>query len=136
MTERRRPTTRTLALLLALCAATPAALVPRAVAADWVLDLGLRVAEASRTTLREQGLAYGVVVRSVLPATPAGAAGLRAGDLITTLDGEPVRSPADLERLLERAGDAEVVTLELYRDGNEISRDVRLRPPDRRPGIG
>lgn len=41
----------------------------------------------------------GVRVKSVDPNSPAGARGLQAGDLIFGVEGEPVRSPADFERI-------------------------------------
>jgi len=49
----------------------------------------------------------GAVVRQVLPDTPAGLVGLRAGDLITSVDGAPVNSAADLSNIVDghRPGD-------------------------------
>jgi DNA-binding MarR family transcriptional regulator len=47
--------------------------------------------------------AGGLLVVEVEPDSPAAAAGLDQGDLIQTLDGEPIHSTGDLERALERA---------------------------------
>lgn len=53
--------------------------------------------------------AGGVRVEAVMPDTGAQRAGLRAGDVITHVDAEPVGEPADLTRLiLRRAPGAEV----------------------------
>jgi DNA-binding MarR family transcriptional regulator len=49
--------------------------------------------------------AGGLLVLEVEDGSPAAAAGLEQGDLIQTLDDEPVHSTGDLERALERAGD-------------------------------
>jgi membrane-associated protease RseP (regulator of RpoE activity) len=43
----------------------------------------------------------------VAPASKAAAAGLRRGDLVVAIDREPVRTPADFERLMQASeGDA------------------------------
>lgn len=42
----------------------------------------------------------GIGVAEVVPASPAAAAGLRAGDLILDVDGHPVRDAGDLQRLM------------------------------------
>jgi S1-C subfamily serine protease len=44
----------------------------------------------------------GAVVRQVLPNTPAGIAGLRAGDVITAVDGIPVNSATDLSNIMDQ----------------------------------
>ena len=44
----------------------------------------------------------GAVVRQVLPDTPAGMAGLRAGDVITAVDGVPVNSAVDLSNIMDQ----------------------------------
>ena len=49
----------------------------------------------------------------------AAAAGLRRGDIILGVDGEPVTSPDELAHAM--APDARQVTLTLLRDGREIA---------------
>jgi len=78
-------------------------------------------------------LAEGRLVSSVLGSVevggPAWTAGLRAGDRITSIDGEPVASFNDLKRLISpRAGVPTPVTYE--RDGERI--DVVLKPDTHR----
>jgi serine protease Do len=54
----------------------------------------------------DQGI-DGVIVSQVAPASKAAAAGLRRGDLVVAIDREPVRTPADFERLMQASeGDA------------------------------
>ena len=58
----------------------------------------------------------GVLVASVSDPSPAAAAGIRVGDVITAVDGLAVDSARDLSReIRHRPGDA--VTIELSRDG-------------------
>ncbi len=68
---------------------------------------GLRVEElgpAQRERLAA-GEEYGVVVAELDPGGPAERAGLRAGDVLTELDREPIESVADLDARLARAGE-------------------------------
>jgi serine protease Do len=57
----------------------------------------------------------GVLVTSVTENSPAAKAGLKAGDIITEVDGEHVRSAADLARLVGRKDDGDV-TLTVTRE--------------------
>lgn len=67
----------------------------------------------------------GVLVTAVIEDTPAEAAGLRAGDLITAVSGKKVRDPRDLRNSLE----AGTLDLELVRDRQKISLEVEIAPP-------
>lgn len=73
----------------------------------------------------------GVLVTSVAPGTPAQAAGLRAGDVITSIDGAAVRDREDVvDELRDKEG---AVTIGLVRDRKETSVKATLEPrPPRR----
>ncbi len=79
------------------------------------------------TELGDQLAAYfgaadgGVLVAAVRDDAPASRAGLRAGDVITSVNGEKVRSRAELVGALVRAGDQENVTLGVLRDRKAIT---------------
>jgi regulator of sigma E protease len=63
------------------------------------------------------------LIDEALPDKPAARAGIRAGDRIVAIDGEPVRSPAEVAaKTNARPGSA--VTFRIVRDGSE--RDVTL----------
>jgi S1-C subfamily serine protease len=53
----------------------------------------------------------GAVVRQVLPNTPAVAAGLAGGDIITAVDGVAITSAADLSAIMDRRRPGDVITL-------------------------
>lgn len=53
----------------------------------------------------------GAVVRQVMPDTPARAAGLLPGDVITAVDGIPVNSTADLSNIMDQRRPGDTVTL-------------------------
>jgi serine protease Do len=66
------------------------------------------------------GVKDGVLVRSVTDGSAASRAGLKAGDVITSVDGQPVRSREDLVRALRDAKEDEL-TIGIVRDRKESS---------------
>jgi S1-C subfamily serine protease len=72
-----------------------------------------------RRLVRALNLAHesAVLVSSVERGGPADAAGVRAGDLIVSLDGEPITGLDALHRILTRSGVAGSAKLQIARDG-------------------
>jgi serine protease Do len=75
----------------------------------------------------------GFRLTQVLPGTSAAAAGLRVGDVVTTLDGEalePVRpqDADDLRRLVEELTVGEAARLGVWREGAPVEVTVSLQP--------
>ncbi len=68
----------------------------------------------------------GILITSVADNTPAAKAGLKAGDVITAIDGEKVDSPGDLTRAINKKETGDHVTLTVIRDKN--SRTVTITP--------
>lgn len=82
----------------------------------------------------------GVLVTSVTEDGPAAKAGVKAGDVITAIDGEAVDSPGDISRAISRKKEGEV-TLTVIR--NKSQQMFRVTPSERgfsgapgRPQIG
>ena len=67
----------------------------------------------------------GALVTSVTDDGPAAKAGLRAGDVITAVDGEAVDSPGDISRVINRKKEGEV-TLTIIR--NKSPQTIRVTP--------
>jgi hypothetical protein len=85
----------------------------------------------------------GILVREVNPGSPAEKAGVKAGDVITSVNGERVRTVGDLrEKLLAKRGAKEKdqgqkdqrqsVTLGVLRNKSEVSLTVELPAPTSR----
>src|SRR5208337_4023208 len=74
----------------------------------------------------------GVLVRSVFEDSPAAKAGLKAGDVITSLDGERIRSASELREKLAAKKDAKSVKLGLLRNRSEMSLTVELPSPEQK----
>jgi putative serine protease PepD len=68
----------------------------------------------------------GVRLSSVESEGPAGAAGLRAGDVVTKLDGHPLEEPADLIALVRKYAPGSVVNVEFRRGNARQSASVTL----------
>lgn len=68
----------------------------------------------------------GAAIGSVYEGTPAARAGLRPGDVIESLDGEPVRTFEDLRARVGDKRPGDVVTLGVRRDGSTIELDAAL----------
>ena len=82
-------------------------------------DIGVRAQTV--TPILARGLALprerGVVLADVIPGSPADHVGLRAGDLVLSLDGKPMDNGRQLQVNLYRHVVGDVVTLEILRDG-------------------
>jgi len=74
----------------------------------------------------------GVLVTSVTDDGPAAKAGVRAGDVITAIEGEEVDSPGDLSRVMNRKKEGDV-TLTIIR--NKSQQTIRVTPSEAR-GLG
>jgi S1-C subfamily serine protease len=79
--------------------------------------------EARRLT-REQG--SGVEIAEIEPAGPAAVAGMRTGDVIVAMDGEPVTDMASLQKVLSPERIDKFVELELVRRDQRQELTVRL----------
>jgi general secretion pathway protein C len=54
------------------------------------------------------------------------AAGLRDGDVLTTIGGRPVSGPSDLERMMRDGGAAGMMTVTVERDGKPVPLTIRV----------
>ncbi len=114
--------------------AIPAALVRHVVAqavgggAETRTWLGLKTQGVTAEIARSMGLARpdGVLVTDVWPGGPADRAGIKSGDLVLTLDGDPVNDEASLNYHTLTRSSGETVTL-AYRRGKGPLETASLR---------
>ena len=71
----------------------------------------------------------GVLVREVNPGSPAEKAGLKAGDVITKLNDERIRTVGDLHEKLSAKRDDKTVKLGILRNRSGMNLTVELPPP-------
>ncbi|GIE56864.1 hypothetical protein Aoc01nite_22660 [Actinoplanes octamycinicus] len=68
----------------------------------------------------------GVYLRSVVPGGPAAKAGLQAGDIITSIDGNPVTSTTDLAAVTLTKNPGDTITVDYTRNGQKASTKLTL----------
>jgi len=93
--------------------------------------LGVTVEELTPQLATYFGAKDGVLIASVSDDSPASRAGLKAGDVITKVNNEPVGSRDDLMRLLRDVKDGGDVTIGIVRDKRESTVTVKIE--SRRP---
>lgn len=72
------------------------------------------------------GVKEGVLVRSVLKDTAAEKGGIKAGDVITKVDGSKVATPNELASAVRSATSKKTFTVEVVRDHKEMSLNVNI----------
>jgi serine protease Do len=70
--------------------------------------------------------ATGAVVTQVDPNTPGGKAGLKTGDVIASLNGQPVTDAGELQMQVGQKRPGDTIKLEVERDGKSVSIPVTL----------
>ena len=76
--------------------------------------------------LEETSGTRGAFIDKVVPGSPAEQAGLRAGDLVTSVDGHPVKNGGEFLDALDKAVEAQVLKLAIDRQGARSNIDVKL----------
>ena len=95
--------------------------------------LGVRIDEITEENAAEFGLAEprGVGIASVMPGQPAAQAGLRAKDVVVSVDGRAVATPRELQRVIASTPAGQTVRVTLLREGREQELPVTVgRYPD------
>ena len=75
----------------------------------------------------------GILISALHPASPFAEAGLRPGDVILTVDGQPVNTPAEMVFRMSVAGLGEVAEVTWMREGVQGNVDVELRSAPETP---
>ena len=84
--------------------------------------LGVGIQALTKELSKQFGIkeGQGVLINEVYEDDPAFAAGIKPGDIILTVDDEPVDSPNQLSRLVARVGPGENANIRVLRDGKEM----------------
>jgi S1-C subfamily serine protease len=95
--------------------------------------LGIGIQDLTPQLAEYFGAKNGVLVTTVDEKSAAAAAGLKAGDVITAVDGKPVTSRSEVQRAIRRASDQSEITISYMRDRK--SGETKAKLPEReRPG--
>jgi serine protease Do len=94
--------------------------------------IGVQIKAIDQTEAEALGLGVprGVFIDKVVPHSAAEAAGLQEGDVILSVNGQETNESNQLQGLiaLHHAGDN--VTLNVWRNGKEMEKNIKLRPRD------
>ncbi len=74
-----------------------------------------------------EGMFQGAVIQSVTEDSPAESAGLNEGDVITAIDGDPVKGPGDVVEAIAAHAPGDQVTLTLVSPEDGEERDVEVK---------
>jgi len=87
---------------------------------------GLQTVPIPPAAAAQAGLPEGLFVQAVTPGGPAALAGLRAEDVITSIDGGPATSNIQLQELTLTKKPGETVSIDYSRDGRSATATVTL----------
>lgn len=79
------------------------------------------------------GVKKGVLVRSVTKDSAADKAGIKAGDVITKVDGEEISGPSDISAKLRRIEGSKTIPITVVRNRSEVALQVTIEGRDRNP---
>jgi serine protease Do len=90
--------------------------------------LGVTVQELNQSLAESFGLPRpdGALVANVAPGSAAASAGLKSGDVITQVNGQPIARSGELSSLIGMSAPGERVKLRVWRDRNWRDMDVKL----------
>jgi serine protease Do/serine protease DegQ len=98
--------------------------------------LGASSEDISHDMAESLGLASteGAIISTVEPKSPAEQAGLKPGDVITAVNGRPVRRSIDLRNKIGMTPIGETITLTTLRNGKTLTTKVKVGKPLEVPG--
>jgi serine protease Do len=97
--------------------------------------LGVQLEDVQDQLAEYFGVKNGALVVSVAKDSAAAHGGIKAGDVITKVNGEPVEDTADVRRELRRLDTGKEFPVDVMRDRKPLSLKVTLESPTtRRPG--
>jgi serine protease Do len=91
-----------------------------------ILEFGIGATNITDQMSRSEKLPVGVYINEVYENTPAFSAGIQMGDIITRLGDKPVRTVDELASLKENYKFGDVIRVELVRNGELFSTDMKL----------
>ena len=115
----------------------PSSWISSAAAAEIHGWMGVRIQPVTADIAESLGLkkAEGALVAEPQSGTPAAKAGILAGDVITAVDGNEVKTPSDLARKISATAPGTDVKLSIQRKGEEKTVSVTLgQQPEQRQG--
>jgi Do/DeqQ family serine protease len=86
-------------------------------------ELKQKLQESNGVTLKAD---QGVVIMKVLPNSPADLAGVESGDVIQGVNGQSIKSPGQVQDLVENTAIGSELPLQVSRDGQDLTLKVKV----------
>ena len=86
-------------------------------------ELKQKLQESNGVTLKAD---QGVVIMKVLPNSPANLAGVESGDVIQGVNGQSIKSPGQVQDLVENTAIGSELPLQVSRDGKDLTLKVKV----------
>jgi serine protease Do len=90
--------------------------------------LGVSIQDVDENTAKALGMAeaQGALVASVNPGDPAAQAGIKVGDVIMSVNGQPIESASDLTRTIGNLSPGKEIDMTVFRQGETLELTVTL----------
>ena len=88
--------------------------------------IGITVGALSYEDAEHYGLPEGLYISAVSRGSDAAAKGVKAGDILTQVNGQPVRETDDVLAIRDSMHVGDIMTLTVFRDGETMEIDVEL----------
>jgi serine protease Do len=90
--------------------------------------IGIYMQELTDELAQQFGIDKGILVADVVPGSPAAEAGIEPGDIVTAVNGVPTIAQVDVIEEVRKARIGDMVTVQLYRDGQDIELEMVTAP--------
>ena len=100
--------------------------------------LGVVIQDLTRDLAEAFGIdtEHGAVIAQVMPDSAAADAGFKEADVITAVNGRPVKGATDLRNKIGLSRSDEEVEIQYFRNGQQATLRVKLRPAEVAIGLG
>ena len=88
--------------------------------------IGVHGADVPQEAIEELDIPAGAYIKEIEMDSPAMAAGIQSGDVVTRVNEEPITTYGELLNMLNNAEPEQVMTITLMRQGREMSVEVTL----------
>jgi len=99
--------------------------------------IGVNIGEVDNAIAKSLGMdkPRGIIIQGIVDGGAASESDLKAGDVILKIDGREVNRPNELQSFVAAKTAGTTVTLMLFRDGEEIEREITLKKRDTEASI-
>ena len=88
--------------------------------------MGVHGADVPQEAIEELDIPAGAYIKEIEMDSPAMAAGIQSGDVVTRVNEEPITTYEELLNMLNNAEPEQVMAITLMRQGREMSVEVTL----------